>query len=86
MVDYFSRWPEVRKLSSTTSKGVIEAFKSIFSGQGIPQTLISDNGPQFPRRNLQDSLEHTISPISLVAHITPEVMGKLKGRYRQSRI
>ena len=47
VVDYFSRWPEVRKLSSTTSKGVIEAFKSIFSGQGIPQTLISDNGPQF---------------------------------------
>ena len=39
----------------------------------------------FPHRKLQDSLEHTISPISLVAPISPEVMGKLKRRYRQSR-
>ena len=44
-VDYFSRYPEVVKLNSTTSKGVIEALKSIFARHGTPETLISDNGP-----------------------------------------
>ena len=71
MVYYFSGWPELRKLSSTTSKGVIEAFKSIFSGHGIPQILIRDDGPQFSSQEFT-SLEHTNSPISLVDTISPK--------------
>ena len=47
IVDYFSRYPEVIKLTSLTSKSVISAFKSTFSRHGIPDDLISDNGPQF---------------------------------------
>ena len=35
------------KLSSTTSRGVIEHLKSIFARHGIPQTVVSDNGPQY---------------------------------------
>ena len=47
VVDYFSRYPEVIKLSSTTSSAVIKALKSIFSRHGIPEELITDNGPQY---------------------------------------
>ena len=47
IVDYFSRYPEVIRLTSLTSKSVISAFKSAFSRHGIPDDLISDNGPQF---------------------------------------
>lgn len=47
MVDYFSRYPEVIKLRSTTSSSVIDALKAVFSRHGIPQTLITDNGPQY---------------------------------------
>ena len=47
VVDYFSRYPEVIKLSSTTSSSVIAALKSIFARHGIPETLRSDNGPQY---------------------------------------
>ena len=47
VVDYFSRYPEVVKLSSTTSPCVIIALKAIFSRFGIPEILISDNGPQY---------------------------------------
>ena len=47
VVDYFSRYPEVIQLSSTTSSGIITAMKTIFSRHGIPRTLVSDNGPQF---------------------------------------
>jgi len=47
VVDYFSRYPEVIKLNSTTSKTVISSLKSIFSHHGVPSVLMSDNGPQF---------------------------------------
>ena len=47
VVDYFSRYPEVIKLKSTTSSMVIEALKAIFSRHGIPETFVSDNGPQY---------------------------------------
>ena len=46
-VDYYSRYPEVIKLNSTTSTSVITAMKSVFSRNGIPNTVISDNGPQY---------------------------------------
>ncbi len=46
-MDYFSRYPEVRELKSTTSKVIIQHLKSLFSHHGIPEILRSDNGPQF---------------------------------------
>ena len=45
VVDYFSRYPQVIKLNSTTSKAVISTPKSIFSHHGVPSVLMSDNGP-----------------------------------------
>ncbi|XP_046357686.1 uncharacterized protein K02A2.6-like [Haliotis rufescens] len=47
VVDYFSRYAEIAKLSSTTSTSIINNLKSIFSRHGIPETVISDNGPQY---------------------------------------
>ncbi|MCG8623276.1 MAG: transposase family protein [Proteobacteria bacterium] len=47
VVDYFSMYPEVVKLSSTTSNQVIAALKTIFARHGIPETVRSDNGPQY---------------------------------------
>ena len=47
VVDYYSRFVEVQKLTSTTSMNVIAALKSIFSLHGIPLTFMSDNGSQF---------------------------------------
>ena len=46
-VDYFSRYPEVVKLTSTTSQSAINALKSLFSRYGIPEEVVSDNGPQY---------------------------------------
>ena len=47
VIDYYSHHIEVAKLTSTTSKAVIQHLKSIFSHHGIPETVLSDNGPQF---------------------------------------
>ena len=47
LVDYYSRYIEVVQLTSTSSKAVITHLQSIFARHGIPETLMSDNGPQF---------------------------------------
>ena len=50
LVDYYSSWPEVYLLSSPNSKCVIEATKEAFAHHGIPEEVISDNGPQYSSR------------------------------------
>ena len=47
VVDYFSRYVEILKLSTTTSASIIVALKTIFSRHGIPETLVTDHGPQY---------------------------------------
>ena len=47
MEDYFSRYPEVIKLRTTTSGSIIEASKAVFSRHIIPETVLSNNDPQF---------------------------------------
>ena len=47
VVDYFSRYIEILKLSTTSSASIITALKTIFSRQGIPDVLVTDNGPQY---------------------------------------
>ena len=54
VVDYFSRFPEVIKLTSTTAQSIIVALKSLFARYGIPQEVISDNGPQYPSQEFAD--------------------------------
>ena len=64
--DYFSRYPEVIKMTTTTSLSVISALKSIFSRYGIPEEVISDSGPQYASQEFSDfakeyNFRHTTS-------------------------
>ena len=54
VVDYFSRYPEVIQLQSTTSKTIINTLKSLFARHGIPETVRSDNGPQYSSREFAE--------------------------------
>ena len=45
LIDYYSRYVEMSKLYSTTSLTIMQHMKSIFAWHGIPEILISDNGP-----------------------------------------
>ena len=47
VVDYYSRFIEISKLSTASSPQVIVHLKNIFAHHGIPQTVLSDNGPQY---------------------------------------
>ena len=45
--DYFSNFIEVERLQITTSRAVCKALKVLFARYGVPDVLVSDNGPQF---------------------------------------
>ena len=49
-VDYYSKWIEIVKMTELSSKYVISAMKSQFAKSGIPDELITDNGPQYACR------------------------------------
>uniref|UniRef100_A0A8C7WX74 Integrase catalytic domain-containing protein n=1 Tax=Oryzias sinensis TaxID=183150 RepID=A0A8C7WX74_9TELE len=54
VVDYFSRYIEVAKLNVTSAATVIAAMKETFSRHGIPETVVSDNGPQYASEKFKD--------------------------------
>lgn len=47
IVNYYSRYIEISKLSGTTADDIINHTKTIFARHGIPEVVYSDNGPQF---------------------------------------
>uniref|UniRef100_A0ABD2WXP2 RNA-directed DNA polymerase n=1 Tax=Trichogramma kaykai TaxID=54128 RepID=A0ABD2WXP2_9HYME len=47
VVDYYSRYKEIKIMRSTTTEDTIKVLKEIFSRLGFPSTITSDNGPQF---------------------------------------
>ncbi|XP_038069803.1 uncharacterized protein K02A2.6-like [Patiria miniata] len=53
VIDYFSRWIEVKQLNEQTSHSGIAALKPIFAVHGIPNIVMSDNGPQFSAKTFQ---------------------------------
>jgi len=44
--DYYRSYIEVSRLTTVTSKAVIKAIKEIFARFGIPDEVVSDNGPR----------------------------------------
>ena len=47
LVDAHSKWPDFVEMKTTTSTKTIEVLRSIFSRNGIPAQIVSDNGSQF---------------------------------------
>ena len=45
--DYYSNFTEVARLNTVTSRNVIKEMKAVFAKYGMPDVLVTDNGPQF---------------------------------------
>lgn len=58
LVDYFSNFVEVSPLTSISSKQVILAMRDQFARHGIPQELISDNGPAYSSKEFRNFVEN----------------------------
>lgn len=47
VVDSHSKWLEVIPMTSTTTEQILEILSVLFAAHGLPEQLVSDNGPQF---------------------------------------
>ncbi|XP_053698542.1 uncharacterized protein K02A2.6-like [Sabethes cyaneus] len=47
IVDSYSKWPEIIRTSTITSRTTIELLFETFARYGLPETIVSDNGTQF---------------------------------------
>lgn len=54
ITDYYSRFPELVFLPDTTSNTVIGKMKAVFARWGIPEKVVSDNGPQYSSAAFQE--------------------------------
>ena len=66
VVDYYSNFPEVAKLSVPNTSNIVTQLKSMFARHGVPKVLFSDNGPQYASmefRNFMNAwgIEHKTS-------------------------
>jgi hypothetical protein len=57
MIDCYSRFLELVHLPVTTCAFVVNKMKSVFARHGLPQVLITDNGPQFSAREFKEFME-----------------------------
>ena len=53
VVDAYSKFPEVVRMSSTSVTATITVLRDIFSLHDLPEILVSDNGPQFVANEFQ---------------------------------
>ena len=82
LVDAFTKWPEVKAVSCTISKTIINILRDTFSTYGFPQILVSDNGPQFISTEFQNFccenhiIDHKLPPYHPIINNLAENMVK----------
>ncbi len=52
VMDSYSKWPEVFLFTKTDADFTNQALRNLFSHEGIPQTLVTDNGTHFTAKSL----------------------------------
>ena len=53
IVDAHFKWPEVFEMTSTTTSKKIDILRQVFAANGLPDKLVSDNGPQISSEEFQ---------------------------------
>ena len=55
-VDAHSKWPEVVEMPQTTAQRTNMELRRLFAAYGLPQQIVTDNGPQFTAKEFSDFL------------------------------
>ena len=85
-VDYYSNFFEVDYLTSTTAAAVIKKLKEQFSRHGIPETVFTDNGPQFVCREFREFEREWESQHSTSSPLHPQSNGKVENSVKTCKL
>ena len=78
VVDYYSRWYEVKIMKSTVTSKIIEALQAIFDIHGLPVSIKSDNSLQFVAEEFASYLKSMGIRHHLVTSWWPEANGEVE--------
>ena len=53
IVDAHSKWMNVEVMPQITAEKTIQKLRSVFSTHGVPQKIVTDNGPTFRSEQFQ---------------------------------
>lgn len=54
VIDAFSKWIEILRMSNTQTPAVIQELRTLFGRFGIPICMVSDNGPQLKSQEMEN--------------------------------
>ncbi|UYV84150.1 K02A2.6-like [Cordylochernes scorpioides] len=75
VVDSHSKWIEAFPMREITSAKTIEQLRRLFSSYGLPEEIVSDNGPQFTGSDMKTFLKNNGIKQTLVLVYHPQSNG-----------
>ena len=86
-IDAATKWPEVIKMNNnTTAERTIEILRSLFSRFGLPNQIVSDNGPQFTSDTYHQFCVNNGIRRTLIAPYHQDLMVKRRGSSKPLKV
>ena len=70
VTDALSKWPEIFVMENTSAEDTVSTLRSLFARMGLPDQIVSDNGPQFTSKTLQQKFDRFLLTYRSVPHAT----------------
>ncbi len=83
LVDYLTKWVEAEPTGNIESEDIIQFLMKVFSRHGIPEILITDNGPQFRSDKIKSFLDLYGVYVHFTAVYHPESNGEVENRNKE---
>ena len=68
VTDALSKWPEIFVTENTSAEDTVSTLRSLFARMGLPDQIVSDNGPQFTSKTRQFSFANGIKHVTGAPH------------------
>ena len=78
LIDYYSRYYEYAIIWSTTTSKMIDVMRYIIARHGLPESISSDNGPQFISEEYKAYLTENGIDCHLVTPKWPQANGEVE--------
>ena len=83
LVDYLTKWVEAEPLVTSEADDVINFLKKVFSRHGIPEILVTDNGPQFTADKTKAFLDLHDVYVHYISTYHPASNGEVENRNKE---
>lgn len=86
VVDAYSKWLEVIPMTSTTSLKTMEVLRSLFARYGLPEEVVSDNGPQLASEEFAQFMKQNGIKFTRVPPYHPASNGAAEGSVQTTKV